>query len=105
MIDKENGIKTYEQIMSQIDDRIIKDPIQREKYLAWIEAEIAQLGKEIEEAERKQKLERARKIYGKLIPRLEVDLYKNTIKYTETTPDGEIAMESIRPIKPKDDFP
>jgi len=92
------GIKTYEQIMEEINSKILADPKLLQREIEWLDSEISKLDEEIRFMQLDKK-------YGHTIRKtLELDFFTNTMKYQEVAPDGEILIEKCRGFKPRDDL-
>lgn len=95
---EELGIKTYEQIMDDINSKILRDPILLSKELERIDKELEVLNEELRMIELEKK-------YGHTIQKkFELDFFTNTVKYQEVAPDGEILIEKSRGFKPRDNL-
>lgn len=78
------GIKSYDQIMEEINHKLFSTPQGRDQMLKWLDKEIEQLDQEIEQIHLKKVVE--------------FDFFKNTMTYKEITKTGEIASSVTRNI-------
>ena len=92
-------IKNYEQIMDEINSKILADPKLLKREIEWLDSEISKLDEELRFLEMDKK-------HGHTIRKtLELDFFTNTMKYQEVAPDGEILIEKSRGFKPRDQLP
>lgn len=78
------GIKSYDDIMEEINHKLVSTPKGREQMLKYLDAEIEKLDQEIEQSHLKKVVE--------------LDFFKNTITYKEITKTGEIASSVTKNI-------
>lgn len=96
-MDKRLGIKGYEDIIEEVDTKIMRDPVQLQKMINLLDKQLAELDNEIRIAELELK-------HGSLKKSWEFDFHRNLIIYRERDPEGNLVLEHSRGFKPRDNF-